>query len=520
MKVREGLSWPGAGLARWPWLTPFATVPPDAAPPLWMTPPPADAVGSYGADAVVWIEHEQKITLRWWQRLAITRQLEHRADGTLCARTVLESAPRRAGKSVRVRGLALWRMAHPDLFGEVQTVIHTGSDVAICREIQRGSWRWAEESAGWVVSRANGKEALETPDGDRWLVRAQDAVYGYDVTLGVVDEAWKVKPDTVTEGLEPATLERLSPQVHVTSTSHRRATSLMPTLLRSALTVDDPRVLVLVWAAAAGSDPGDPEVWRAASPYWSRDRAQLVADKYRAAAAGEVDPAADDPDPMAGFCAQYLNIWNLDIGPAVGERAIDPAAWEAGEDGTSSLDGLRSRVAVCIEVAEDLEHVTLIAAAQLDDGDTYGEPVAAWDSVEDARISVDGRPSLYDLIRKIRPRYVGWFPSGPGAVLDVELTKAFPEDKGRIRGRRLAGPAQWVACQGLAEQVKAGRVRHPGDPLVNAHVLAASKQHSGDGWRFVRRDAGHVDAAYAFAGAVHLARQIPKRRTATIVTAA
>jgi hypothetical protein len=518
--VRDGLAWPGKAVAEHAWLAPFAQVPEDAAPPLWMSPPPADAVGSYGAAAVDWIEHEQKIKLRWWQALAITRQLEHREDGSLCARTVVESAPRRAGKSVRVRGVALWRMAHPHLFGEVQTVIHTGSDVAICREIQRGAWRWAEESAGWVVSRANGKEALETPRGDRWLVRAQDAVYGYDVTLGVVDEAWKVKPDTVTEGLEPATLERLSPQLHVTSTAHRRATSLMPTMLRAGLTVPDPRVLVIVWAAPPDADSGDPAVWRAASPHWSEDRRRMIEDKYKQAMAGEVDPAADDPDPLAGFCAQYLNQWNLDPGPAPGERAIDAAAWEASADRTGTLDGMRSRVTVCIEVAEDLEHVTLVAAAQLDDGRTRGEPVAAWNSVEAARTSTPDQPSLYDLIKKIRPRYVGWFPTGPAAVLDVELTKAFPEDRGRVRGRRLMGTAQWVACQGLAEQVKAGRVLHPNDPLVNAHLLAAGKQHSGDGWRFVRRDAGHVDAAYAFAGAVHLARQIPRRRPAQIVTAA
>src|SRR3546814_13606222 len=91
-------------------------------------------------------------------------------------------------------------MAHPDLFGEVQTIVHTGSDVAICREIQRGAWRWAEEVADWTVVRANGKEAMETQTGDRWLVRAQGAVYGYDVCLGMVDEAWNVKPEPVTEG--------------------------------------------------------------------------------------------------------------------------------------------------------------------------------------------------------------------------------------------------------------------------------------------------------------------------------
>jgi hypothetical protein len=304
-------------------------VPEDAAPPLAMSPPPADAVGSYGAEAIKWMEETQRITLRWWQALAITRQLEHRADGTLCHRSVVESTPRRAGKSVRIRALALWRMEHAEMFGEPQVIIHTGSDVAICREIQRGAWRWCEEN-GWIVSRANGKEAVETPGGvDRWLVRAQRAVYGYDACLGFVDEGWDVEPDTVSEGLEPATLERSSAQVHLTSTAHRRATSLMRTTLQHAFTTDDPETLLLLWGARPGSDPADPAAWRAASPYWSDDRRRMIATKYEKALAGEDDPELDDPDPMRGFEAQYLNIWRLRERREAGKPVVSEQVWAA-----------------------------------------------------------------------------------------------------------------------------------------------------------------------------------------------
>jgi hypothetical protein len=304
-------------------------VPEDASPPLAMSPPPADAVGSYGAAAIEWIEATQRVTLRWWQALAITRQLEHREDGTLCHRAVVESTPRRAGKSVRIRALALWRMEHgAELFGEPQIVIHTGSDVAICREIQRGAWRWCEEN-DWEVSRANGKEAIETPAGDRWLVRAQRAVYGYDVCLGFVDEGWDVEPDTVHEGLEPALMERKSPQVHLTSTAHRRATSLMRTSLSHAFTSDDPETLLLLWGARPGSDPSDPGVWKAASPHWSEDRRRMIAAKYEKALTGQDDPELDDPDPMRGFEAQYLNVWHLRERREVGTPVVTEHAWSA-----------------------------------------------------------------------------------------------------------------------------------------------------------------------------------------------
>ena len=64
-------------------------------------------------------------------------------------------------------------------------------------------------------------------------------------------------------------------------------------------------------------------------------------------------------------------------------------------------------------------------------------------------------------------------------------------------------------CMGLAELVKSGDALHPRDPLAIAHVGGAEKLTVGDAWRFSRRGGGHVDAAYALAGAAHLARTLP-----------
>ncbi|GAA5153854.1 hypothetical protein GCM10023340_36490 [Nocardioides marinquilinus] len=328
LEPREGLEWAPAAWEHLPWLAAFATVPPDASPPLHMSPPHPEAVDSYGASAVEWIERTQGIEFRWWQRLAIVRQLEHRDDGSLCWSTILESAPRRAGKSVRIRGVALWRMAlGPTLFGERQEIVHTGSDIAVCRKVQKAAWQWCW-SQEWTVTKANGKEAIESTTGDVWYVRAQDATYGWDTTLALVDEAWDVKPDTVDEGLEPSLLERQSPQLHMTSTAHRRARSTMRTRLADAITRDDGETLLLLWGIPAGADIGDPDAWRAASPYWTESRRRMIAAKYQKAMAGESDPEADDPDPVAGFEAQYLNRWRLsERRQAAGTEVIDADVW-------------------------------------------------------------------------------------------------------------------------------------------------------------------------------------------------
>ena len=62
-----------------------------------------------------------------------------------------------------------------------------------------------------------------------------------------------------------------------------------------------------------------------------------------------------------------------------------------------------------------------------------------------------------------------------------------------------------AVCQGFAEQAHSRGLLHPNDDLLNAHVLGSRRMITGDGWRFARRG-GHADAAYAAAGAVHLAR--------------
>ena len=489
MEPRSDLSWSPETLAAFDWLQPLLTIPEDAAPPLYMSPPHPDAVGSYGADAIEWIESTQRITLRWWQRLAITMQLQHREDGSLCIRTVLESAPRRAGKSVRVRGLALWRMAHPELFGEVQNVMHTGQDVAICREIQRGAWRWAEEVAGWTVTRANGKEAIEATgktegpadlSGSRWLVRSQNAVYGYDVMLGIVDEAWDVKPDTVSEGLEPAMLERLSPQLHITSTAHRRATSLMPSLLRTALTMEDPRTLLIVWAAPPDADPGDPEVWRAASPHWSEDRRGMITDKYARAVAGEADPEADDPDPMEGFKAQYLNMWRL---RASGNDKGNPPV--SGEDWAELIEPAPDRAPDAVAIESWFgDGISVSLAWRLEDGRVVVRSADAPDLVTAAAVV---RQSGY----RRRTVLVG------ESLLDDPALKG-------LRLRKASGRAAAAVLE-LSRLIGEDAFLHDGGELLNGQVLAARTMPGADGPRMV--STGRFDAVKTAVWAAGAARQ-------------
>jgi hypothetical protein len=463
---------------------------------------PSDAVCSYGWDgcehmpkglvpAVPWIENTQKITLRWWQRLAIVLQLVHRADGSLCYREIVETAPRRAGKSWRLRGVTLWRMEHgPALFSEPQTIVHTGSDVAICRQIQKAAWRWAT-SEGWTVRKSNGKEAIATPAEDEWLVRSQDAVYGYDVCLGLVDEGWDVKPDTVSEGLEPATIGRSSPQVHLTSTAHRRATSLMRSHIVSALTTDDPSVLLLMWAAPHDSDPSDPEAWRAASPYWDEERLAYIQRKYDRALAGEVDPEADDLDPMEGFKAQYLNIWRLRTPSArqKGEQVVTEAVWAA----------LTAPVPIEVPDAAAIE-------SWFDQGVTLA---LAWASPTDTAsagvvVSASDHPDLASAKAAL-------IESGfKGVTLVGKSLADHPSLRG-VRTRAMQARTV-VAVQDLARLLTDNSLRHDGGEHLAGQATGLRTLPGADGPRMSSQ--GRADAVKAATWAASAAASAPRRKAA------
>ncbi|MFC6153659.1 HNH endonuclease [Nocardioides yefusunii] len=494
--LRQDLVWDSARLREYSWLEEFALVPDDAAPPLAMTPPHPEAVCSYGWDGcthvdpghqiVRWARESVKVDLRWWQRLAIVRQMEHRADGTPCWEEVDETAPRRSGKSVRIRVMALWRMAHADLIGEIQTVVHCGNDLPICREIQRGAWPWAR--ARWgdkSVTTANGKEQIEGADGSRWLVKAQDSVYGYDAGLGVVDEAWDVKPAAITEGLEPALMERLWSQLHITSTAHRKATSLLKGKISAALASDDGRTLLLWWGALPQDDPGDPEVHRKASPHWSAEREKMLATKYERALLGEDDPDADDPDPMEGFRAQYLNVWALKAAKlARGTAIVDRAAWDE-----LTVPAPSSTPTGCAVESWFDSGVSVALAWTLEDGAALVHVVDCPD-LATAREAVDASG------------YRGRVSVGASIADHVEL-RGLPLDP--VRATPIAGVLD------IAQLLRDGQLAHAGGDALTRQILAQRTVPGAGGPRLATH--ARADAIKAAAWAASAARNRPARKS-------
>jgi hypothetical protein len=367
-----------------PWLRRFRRVPADAVWPRLMTVPHPAAVGSLGPQFIRWAEARSGRPLRWWQKLVATRLLEHDAQGLLCWEAMILSTARQVGKSWGMRELCLWRVEQGERFGEPQDVMHTGKDLAICKEVQRPARLWAKARPHtYRVREVNGQEEIEwLQDGSRWMLRAKEAVYGYGVSAAFVDEAWKVKSSSIDEGLVPTMAERTQPQLWLVSTAHRLATTLM--LRRRQLALTQLRTgdgdLLIEWSAPRGFALDDLEGWRQASPHWTPRRERLIRRQLEGLLAGEIEDP-EEPDPEQSFRAQWLNQWPRAVTVPQGEELLPPGLWRRLQDAVPGLQGP-------VWVAAEDDHgrgAAVAAASRLDDGriEVDGWLCPDWDSAVD-----------------------------------------------------------------------------------------------------------------------------------------
>ncbi len=365
--------------SRWavPWLAELLDQMPESATwPRLMSVPHRRAVGSLGPAFAAWAEDRSGYALRWWQQLVAARLLEVDADGRLVWEAMILTMARQLGKSWLLRELCFWRMHQAERFGEPQDVLHTGKDLAVCKEVQRPARVWAKARRDtYRVREVNGQEEIELlSDGSRWMLRAKEAVYGYSVAAAAVDEAWKVKASSVDEGLTPTMTEREQPQLWLVSTAHRKATKLM--LERRMVALAELEAgdgdLLIEWSAPAGAELDDLAGWRSASPHWTARRRSLIARRLQAIEAGEIEDP-EEPDPVESFRAQWLNQWPARAAQLTGatEPLLPEGVWaELAEDGLGVGSG-----AVWVALEDDYG---------------FGAAVAAATRLGDGRIEVDG----------------------------------------------------------------------------------------------------------------------------------
>ncbi len=460
-----------------------------------------------------------------WQRELARRALEVRADGSWRFKTVVVLVGRQSGKTTFCKVLALWRMQQDNAL-----VVGAAQSLDISREAWAGAVELALDNpdARQVtnVRRANGEQCLTLVNRARYRITASTgkAGRGLSVDLLILDELREHRDFSAWAALSKTTMARPNALTVCISNAGDDGSVVLNQLRDNALAriqaaqdgqeeLDDGLAL-FEWSAPEGCELTDPEAWAQAMP--GLGHGTITEAAVRAALA---------TDSAAVFRTELLcmRVPSLD-------SAVDPAAWKACSDRGGSLEGVRARIAMCLDVRPDYQHVTLMAAAKLpEDGRVRLQLAGVWSGPEALE---QARAELPEIMASLRPAEFGWFPGGPSAALGPDLRsvrlrfrRTVPKfEKDRDSGvtrlqldneeefARLSTGLEKEACQTFAADVAGMRVLHPDDALLNTHVYAATKLFSGDGWRFgrpVNSPGQHVDAAYAAAGALYLARLVP-----------
>jgi hypothetical protein len=348
-----------------------------------------------------------------------------------------------------------------------------------------------------------GREALVTASGSRYVIAAagRDAARGLTVNRAIWDECRQERDWETHAALAPTMAAVADAQMFLITNMGDDESVVLNDTIASAQAGVDPGLGMFLWAADPDCDPLDPQAWAAANPNLGR-RIQVA--EISAAAARAVQSGGE---ALARFKTERLCIRVRMMNPAV-----DPRAWLRATDPADMAD-LRDRVALGLDVALDGQHATVVAAAVLPDGRCRLEVVAAFEGQAAARQLAEVLPKL---VGKVKPRAVGWLPGGPAASLLGEMAPRQGWPPAGVEVAELRSETAAV-CMAFAEAVTAGQVVHSADPLLDAHVQAAERKPRGDTWVFSRRG-GHVDAAYAAAAAVVLARSLPAPRRTVLPT--
>lgn len=438
-----------------------------------------------------------------WQKLLVVHGMELLPNGLPRFRTVLACIARQSGKTSLLKVVAAWwlMVQQVPLVMGLSTKLETAAEAwRGCLELLRSDPELAQLIAD--VRKTNGQECITTTDGSRYKIAAanDDAGRGLTIHRLILDEIRQQKTWHTWSAAVKAMTAVADAQAWCISNAGSDDSVVLNSLRASALSqepdAEDP-IGLFEWSAPDGCAIDDPEAWVQANPSLG-----LIVTEAAIRSA-----LVTDPEPV--FRVEVLCQRVCSMSPVVAAESWN-RCFEPGD-----LDSLRSRVALCFDVSLDGQHATLVAAAVQDDGRVRVEPVTSWSG---PTCVTDLERDLPSAVARIKPRALGWLPSGPAAAVAASMAKRFGWPPRGVKVEEIRGDLP-AACMGLAKEIEAGTLVHSADPLLTAHVTTSERKAQGDRWVFTRKGAGHCDAAYSTAGAVHLARQMPAKRRASGVIA-
>lgn len=472
--------------------------------PRLFTPPlvPLTPLTSYGFLVVDFARDVLREPLDPWQEWLVIHAGELLPDGRPRFRRVLLIVARQNGKTHLAKVLALFW-----LFVERwPLILGTSTNLDYAREAWQAAVNMAEDNE-WLapevakVRLANGEQRLTTTSGSRYQIAASTRRGGRGLTIArlMIDELREHRDWNAYNAAIPAMNAVRDAQAWLITNQGDDTSVVLDALRNSALAFiadgrGDRRLGLFEWSAPDDAEPDDVEGLAMANPSLGlrTDLDALMGDALTAIESGG--------EQLAKFRTEIMCVRVHQLNPA-----IEPKAWKDCRDPAPLDLAGRENLAACVDIALDGSHASLVVATVVD-GIVHAEVAGSWSGFGCAQAL---RADLPGLVARIKPKILGWFPTGPAAAVAADLAERRGRSAWPPRGvsvEEIRGDVTAV-CMGLAEQVRALAVRHVGDPMLDVHVSTAERMARGDAWVFGRKDsAGPIDGAYALAGAVHLAR--------------
>jgi phage terminase large subunit-like protein len=387
-------------------------------------------------------------------------------------RQVGVTVPRRSGKTTLFLAVQVDRSLG---WGRRQRTLYTAQD----RNNSRA--KWEEQTAllrdsplGGLIKvrlRLGGEQTLWTLTSSTVEITAsgESSGHGFDLDLGMIDEAWAQRDTRLIQAFRPAMMARPAAQLWWASTMGTDESMLMNEL------VDDGRARVeagqtggvayFEWSAGDDDDPDDPATWWRCMPALGHT---VTEDVIRA------DHASLDP---AEFARAYLNRRS----PG-GRPVIAPATWAACRESRSQARGL---VCFALDVTPDRSAASIAVSGQRPDQRRHIEVV-------EHRPGTEWVPErLYELQRRWAPLPTVVDPGGPAGSLLIDL-----EAKG-VATETMSAREYAQSCGQLFDAVSEGAVAHLDQPVLNAAVISARKRVIGDAWAWARKSGGDISPLVA-----------------------
>lgn len=471
---------------------------------------------SYGYKVIRFARDVLNMPLYEWQEWLVIRMGELLSDNkTPRFRRVLIMVARQNGKTHLLKVLALY-WAYVEKWPEI---LATNLSLSDAKKAMLGTLEIAQgtvlEKLVDIKKEGNNEVSFATVYGSKYTAKAatRRAGRGNSLDRVIFDEVREQRNWNTYDAAIPAMAAReLAQAVFITNAGYNDSVvlnSLRDTAIEYIKTGSGDETLgIFEWSAPEGADftdYADPVMWSYANPSLGRvpSLARVLKSEALKAATGQQE--------MVSFRTEYLSQFVSSTDPA-----IDPVKWSQSVVEGFSLQDHQDKLTMVLDVSQDRQHATLVGAAELGDGRVGTQAFKEWSGAD---LLGQIRNELPGLIERYKPKAFGWLPVGPATGFSTFLKdrkKKHPEWAKGVRIQEISAELTEV-CEGFSNEVNSMQIVHNDNPLLTAQVIAAEKQTKGDRWVFTRRGTGHVDAAYAAAGATYLARTLTKPDYTVIV---